>query len=559
MTRSLPVWMSVSCLLLVCVPAGAETVLVNDPLNQSTVGVEDGSGVFHTDGGWYSTGGKIVIDAGQLITNGYFECQMRGWTAPAQGVDKSHPLSGWENKDQYGHYLQTGSFWNWRIGTGYNPFKVLAAPQSIDTRVEARVGSNDAVNGADSHTYRVQWNNGNIKFIFDGNEINQWTFNRFAERYFCLGRDDQYGISDPAPIISDVIIVDMSSGDSLPTIVTSALGQATVGLPYNANLQAVGGDAPLSWSLASGSLPPGLDLNGDVIGGTPTSAGNYDFKARVTDTDGDQDERDLTIVVNAASGQFTAVFGAEADVHIDARSPDVNFGAASDLSVGGGTAERVIFIRFDVSGLPGNAVVTDARLIFNTSNGGYGGVIRKFAPATDAWDQMQPTWNNRLAGSDASGDLFDIGLVPASGTNVFTGLDSAISGNGRVTFVIRSDQDDGAAYMSSENTNQSLRPVLQVTYEVSDEDGGIDAGFDAGSDAGGDVGSDPGGDAGSDPGGDAGSDPGPPPDGSADAGSDPGPDVTGDGCGCATTPEKSVLAFCLLVLVFAAAWSKRKN
>jgi len=557
MTRSLPITMSVCCLLFVCAPAGAETVLIDDPLNQSTVGVVDGNGVFHTDGGWYSSGGKIIIDAGQVIGNGYFECRMRGWTAPAQGIDKSHPLSGWENVDQYGHYQQTGSFWNWRIGTGYNPFKVLAAPQSIDTRVEARVGSNDAVNGADSHTYRVEWNNGNIKFIFDGNEIKQWTFNRFTMRYFCLGRDDQYGITNPAPIISDVIVADMSSGDSLPTIVTSALGPATEGVPYNANLQAVGGDAPLSWSLASGSLPPGLDLNGDTIGGMPTSAGDYGFKVRVTDTDGDQDERDLSIVVNEASGQFTGAFGAEADVHIDARSPDVNFGAATDLSVGGGAAERVIFIRFDVTGLPGNAVVSDARLIVNTSNAGYGGVIRRFAPVTDTWDQMQPTWNSQLAGSDASGDLFDIGQVPATGSHVFTGLASVISGNGRVTFVIRSDQDDGAAYMSSENLNQSLRPLLQVTYEAGNEDGGVDAGFDAGTDAGTDAGSDPGTDAGSDPGTDAGSDPGPQPDGSADAGSDPGPDVTGDGCGCATSPEKTAFALCLLVLMLVVARSRK--
>ena len=144
-------------LLMMSSVAGAQTTLVSDPLDQSTIGTQVGDGVFDEGSGWHSTGGKIVFDAGQDINDGYFECKMRGFTTPAQGIAKSHPLSGWENEDEYGHYEQTGSFWNWRIGEGYNPFKVLAAPQTIETRVEARVGSNDDVNGQDQHTYRVEW------------------------------------------------------------------------------------------------------------------------------------------------------------------------------------------------------------------------------------------------------------------------------------------------------------------------------------------------------------------------------------------------------------------
>ena len=76
----------------------------------------------------------------------------RGWRPPAGGIDKSHPLSGWENADQFGHYEQQGAFWNWRIGTGYHPFKVLAAPQTLETRVEARVGDEDELPNEDPHT-----------------------------------------------------------------------------------------------------------------------------------------------------------------------------------------------------------------------------------------------------------------------------------------------------------------------------------------------------------------------------------------------------------------------
>ena len=95
---------------------------------------------FVADQGWRSQGGSIVFDAGRVLEDGWFECTMSGWFPPASGADKSHPLSGRENANQFNHYDQLGSFWNWRIGTGYFPFKVLAAPQTIESRVEARVG-----------------------------------------------------------------------------------------------------------------------------------------------------------------------------------------------------------------------------------------------------------------------------------------------------------------------------------------------------------------------------------------------------------------------------------
>jgi hypothetical protein len=186
----------------------ADTTLVDDPLDGSTTGAEMDGGEFLDEGGWRSTGGRIIYDAGRVITDGYFECTMRGFTTPAQGIDKYHPISGWEVEGDYSHHTQPGSFWNWRIGTGYNPFKVLAASQGGGTRVESRVGNNDAVNRRDLHTYRVEWRDGLVRFLFDGEELQQWTFDRFAMRHFTIGSDDQYDISDPAPILADVVIVD---------------------------------------------------------------------------------------------------------------------------------------------------------------------------------------------------------------------------------------------------------------------------------------------------------------------------------------------------------------
>ncbi len=76
---------------------------------------------------------------------------------------------------------------------------------------------------------------------------------------------------------------------SLPplTITTVSLPAATAGQPYSQPVSASGGQTPYTWSLLSGSLPPGLSLASGTpsatISGTPTSPGSYPFTVEVTD------------------------------------------------------------------------------------------------------------------------------------------------------------------------------------------------------------------------------------------------------------------------------------
>jgi hypothetical protein len=69
-------------------------------------------------------------------------------------------------------------------------------------------------------------------------------------------------------------------------ITTASLSTATVGTSYSATLAATGGVPPYTWSLASGSLPEGLQLAAytGTISGTTSSSGNFTFKALVIDT-----------------------------------------------------------------------------------------------------------------------------------------------------------------------------------------------------------------------------------------------------------------------------------
>jgi large repetitive protein len=75
--------------------------------------------------------------------------------------------------------------------------------------------------------------------------------------------------------------------DILPAVSVTAASApaATLGIPYSLALSAQGGSGTRTWSIASGQLPPGLALNAATgeITGSPSAAGVYEFRVRVSD------------------------------------------------------------------------------------------------------------------------------------------------------------------------------------------------------------------------------------------------------------------------------------
>ncbi|MCA9553688.1 MAG: hypothetical protein KC933_26850 [Myxococcales bacterium] len=100
--------------------------------------------------------------------------------------------------------------------------------------------------------------------------------------------------------------VSIVGGGSAITITTSSLPGGTLGVPYDSQLQQVGGSSP-SWNVISGSLPPGLSLStGGRITGSPTTEGQYFFVVEASEAGLTPDGAELSInVVNGGTGTIT--------------------------------------------------------------------------------------------------------------------------------------------------------------------------------------------------------------------------------------------------------------
>ena len=101
----------------------------------------------------------------------------------------------------------------------------------------------------------------------------------------------------PASAASAAVTV--NAGPSL-TFGPPPAGEASIA--YSDQLTASGGTGALTWSVSSGSLPPGLSLSSStgLLSGTPTTGGSYPFTVKITDTAGGSATQAVTLVIAAA-------------------------------------------------------------------------------------------------------------------------------------------------------------------------------------------------------------------------------------------------------------------
>ena len=113
---------------------------------------------------------------------------------------------------------------------------------------------------------------------------------------------------------------------------TTAPPPGAIGSSYDTTLSAPASGGPWTWSLTSGTLPPGLRLNADgLISGTPTASGVYSFTVSAVDPDGDTYVETLGLTVKAALTSPTPP--ATPPVKSTATVPSFNAGAAGSFSL----------------------------------------------------------------------------------------------------------------------------------------------------------------------------------------------------------------------------------
>ena len=107
-----------------------------------------------------------------------------------------------------------------------------------------------------------------------------------------------------------------------------ALPGGTGNVSYSTTLATSGGSAPFTWSLVSGSLPPGVSLSpSGVISGTPSDAASSTFTAQVKDT-----------AAASAVATFLLIIAPPLNIAITALPKgEVNIPYSATLAVSGGT------------------------------------------------------------------------------------------------------------------------------------------------------------------------------------------------------------------------------
>src|SRR6202035_528555 len=111
------------------------------------------------------------------------------------------------------------------------------------------------------------------------------------------------GPSTSAKASSTVTVTPPGSPAAL-AVSTNSLPTADASTAYTATLSATGGATPYRWSLASGTLPTGIELQASngIMAGTTSVTGSFPLTAKVTDASGRSATAALNLTVSSSSG-----------------------------------------------------------------------------------------------------------------------------------------------------------------------------------------------------------------------------------------------------------------
>ncbi len=192
--------------------------------------------------------------------------------------------------------------------------------------------------------------------------------------------------------------IDLTNGPSPLQVLTTSLATANWNTDYLATLKAAGGTPVYTWSVANGSLPPGLSLtDAGRISGLPTAAGTYGFTVRATDELGQISEQALSIAVESNK---IANFFAEANTFITGYSATKWGFTNPALLLAGPSYLYQPFLRFDLSSFVSNNSFVRAKLIVtlegNSQPNSYASVLAALTQdAGQDWTESAIVWATR--------------------------------------------------------------------------------------------------------------------------------------------------------------------
>jgi hypothetical protein len=209
-----------------------------------------------------------------------------------------------------------------------------------------------------------------------------------------------------------------------PSLTVSAtLPAGTEGSAYSGSVTANGGAAPYNFSVTTGQMPQGVNLNNSTgaVSGTPTAAGSFNFAVSVSDATGDSKQQSLQIAI--AQAPAPAPPPAPAPTPAPAPSPapgNTSAGTAlSNLQKSGGWAQYGQGPPNFVDCSPSPCDGIEFSMTQNNSSPSLSGSSTVFwvggtAPYSDA------LWNNHLIGPLSSQGMFDPNQTQLSSLHNFT-------------------------------------------------------------------------------------------------------------------------------------------
>lgn len=259
---------------------------------------------------------------------------------------------------------------------------------------------------------------------------------------------------DPSPVATENVI---GSGDPPPPpveIATTSLPGGSVGQAYSQSITATNGATPYTWSIVSGSLPPGLSIStsgtpSTTISGTPTTTGTYGFTVQVTDADTGTDTQELSISVAEAPPPppdgiaFGGAGTAGAALASSVAVPYPSGVAANDLLILHVMTRDNVEIATPAGFVEGGARNQGAGLrsewFWKRATGSESGsvTVTKASGTTLFFGRMV-----RFTGVVTSGAPFEGAVDTGGSTKVLTPADVTTSGPDRRVVVLTAEEDD---------------------------------------------------------------------------------------------------------------------